>query len=258
MVISSRQNDRIKHINRLRQQQIDQFVVEGVKEISQALQRFEIEEFYCCPKLFTEQSKKIIDNYQDVPRYEVTSYVYQRLAVRGNREGLVAIFSCRQFPLSELNFTTDSPLLVICQQLQKPGNLGAIIRTTLAVAADALIVVDQKMSIYNANVIRASLGYLFKVPLAIASSSEVLTFLEQQQITAVVADGNPAGVIYSEYNFCLATAVIFGSEADGLSKFWRQKKLTSIYIPMSPPVDALNVAVCAGIILYEARRQRLC
>ena len=256
MVISSRQNHRIKHINRLRDQQVDQFVVEGAKEINQALQRFEVEEFYCCPPLFSEESKKIIDSYRNVPRYEVTSYVYQRLAVRGNREGLVAIFSCRQFPLSELKFTTVTPLLVVCQELQKPGNLGAIIRTTLAVAADALIVVDQKMSIYNANVIRASLGYLFRVPLAIADSVEVVEFLEQQQITPVVADGNPSGVIYSEYNFCSATAVVFGSEADGLSKFWRQKKFTSLYIPMSPPVDALNVAVCAGIILYEARRQR--
>ena len=255
MVISSRQNPRIKHINRLRDQQIDQFVVEGAKEISQALQRFEVEEFYCCPPLFSDEAKKIIDSYQYVPCYEVTPYVYQRLAVRGNREGLVAIFSCRQFPLSELKFSTDNPLLVICQQLQKPGNLGAIIRTTLAVAADALIVIDQKMSIYNANVIRASLGYLFKIPLAIANSVEVFEFLEQQRITPVIVDGNPAGIVYSEYNFCSATAVIFGSEADGLSKFWRQKNLNSIYIPMSPPVDALNVAVCAGIILYEARRQ---
>lgn len=257
MVISSRQNHRIKHINRLRQQQVDQFIVEGAKEISQALSRFEVEEFYYCPSLFSDEAKKIIDSYPDVPCYEVTPYVYQRLAVRDNREGLVAIFACRQFPLSELKFSTDSPLLVICQQLQKPGNLGAIIRTTLAVAADALIVIDQKMSIYNANVIRASLGYLFRVPLAVANSVEVFEFLEQQQITPVVVDANPTGVIYSEYNFCSATAVIFGSEAEGLSNFWRQKKFRSIYIPMSQPVDALNVAVCAGIILYEARRQIL-
>lgn len=256
MTISSRQNQRIKRVNRLRDEQVDQFVVEGAKEINQALHRFKVEEFYCCPHLFSKETRKIIDSYQHVPCYEVTPYVYQRLAVRGNREGLVAVFACRQFPLSELKISRTDPLLVICQELQKPGNLGAIIRTTLAVAADALIVIDQKMSIYNANVIRASLGYLFRVPLAVANSNEVCNFLEQQQIAPVIADGDPAGIVYSAYNFRSATAVVFGSEADGLSDFWRQRQLTRLHIPMSPPVDALNVAVCAGIILYEARRQR--
>ena len=234
---------------------MNRFCVEGAREIKQALQKFKLLELYLQREILSPEAEEILHTSKETIQYPVTAHVYQKIALRENKDGIIAVFASRDFPLTDLSLSAN-PLLVVCQEIQKPGNLGAMIRTTLACGCDALIVIDQKMNIYNPNVIRASLGYVFNAPLAVADSAGTLAFLQANGITIALADGSRPGVTYSDYDFTRPTAVVFGSEAEGLSPFWRHQDLTRIHIPMQAHVDSLNVSVCGGIILYEAQRQR--
>ena len=258
-LISSLQNPRIKELLKLRRAQkikrTQRFCVEGAREIEQACQRFTLLELYVQEEALSDPARAIVATCNEVLPYAVTASVYTKIAVRENNDGIVAVFAARDLPLAEL-VLSDCPLLVVCQELQKPGNLGAMIRTALAVGADALIAVEQKMQVCNPNVIRASLGYVFTLPLAVASSAEVFEFLQTKKINIAVADGSRPGLTYSDYDFTAPTAIVFGSEAEGLSSFWRERDVTRLHIPMTAAVDALNVSVCGGVILYEAWRQR--
>ena len=258
-LLSSFHNPHIKALLKLRRAQkikrTQRFCVEGAREIEQARKRFELLELYVQEETLSEQARAVVAACTAVLPYTLTTSVYAKLAVRENKDGLIAVFAARELPLSELRLS-DCPLLVVCQELQKPGNLGAMIRTTLAVGADALLAVEQKMHICNPNVIRASLGYVFTLPMAVASSAEVVEFLQANNINIAVADGSQPGLTYTDYDFTAPTAIVFGSEAEGLSPFWRERNVTRLHIPMCAAVDALNVSVCGGIILYEAWRQR--
>ena len=258
-LISSLQNPHVKALLQLRRAQkikrTQRFCVEGAREIAQACQRFELLELYVQEETLSDQARAIVAACKVVSPYAITPHVYAKLALRENKDGIIAVFAARDLPLSELVLSA-CPLLVVCQELQKPGNLGAMMRTALAVGADALLVVEQKMHICNPNVIRASLGYVFTLPLAVASSVEVAAFLQANNIHIAIADGSRPGLTYSDYDFTQPTAVVFGSEAEGLSAFWREYNATRLHIPMCGAVDALNVSVCGGIILYEAWRQR--
>ena len=234
------------------------FAVEGVREISQALPNFSLLELYYHHKRRSDGANAIIARYgKTCKEFALAPHVFSKIAVRENKDGLVAVFASRSFPLSDLKLT-ESPLICVCQEMQKPGNLGAMIRTAVAVGCDALIVIDQSMSIYNPNVIRASLGHVFNAPLVLTSSEELYPWLCANNINIVLADGSPPHrTAYTDYDFCQATAIIFGSEADGLSDFWRSKTdIERLHIPMNQPVSSLNVSVCGGIVLYEALRQR--
>lgn len=258
-LIASFQNPHIKALLQLRRAQkikrTQRFCVEGAREIEQARQRFELLELYVQAETLSTKARAIVTKCKEVLPYTLTAAVYAKIALRENKDGIVAVFATRELPLSELQLS-DCPLLVICQELQKPGNLGAMIRTALAVGADALIAVEQKMHVCNPNVIRASLGYVFTLPLAVASSAEVVEFLQEKNINIAVADGSRQGLTYTDYDFTQPTAIVFGSEAEGLSTFWREREVTYLHIPMNIAVDALNVSVCGGIMLYEAWRQR--
>ena len=258
-LISSLQNPHVKALLKLRRAQkikrTQRFCVEGAREIEQACKRFELLELYVQEETLSAKAHAIVAACATVSPYALTPHVYAKLALRENKDGLVAVFAARELPLAELHLSA-CPLLVVCQELQKPGNLGAMMRTALAVGADALLVVEQKMHICNPNVIRASLGYVFTLPIAVASSIEVATFLQANKINIAVADGSQPGLAYCDYDFTQPTAVVFGSEAEGLSTFWREYDATRLHIPMAAAVDALNVSVCGGIILYEAWRQR--
>ncbi len=258
-LIASLQNPHIKALRKLRRTQsskrLQRFCVEGAREIEQARKSFALLELYVQEETLSDAARVIVAACGAVSTFTVTPSVYAKLAWRENQDGLVAVFAARELPLSELQLS-DCPLLVVCQELQKPGNLGAMIRTALAVGADALIAVEQKMHVCNPNVIRASLGYVFTLPLAVASSAEVMEFLRAKHINIAIADGSRPGLIYSEYDFTAPTAIVLGSEAEGLSPYWRECDATRLHIPMTAAVDALNVAVCGGVLLYEAWRQR--
>ena len=234
---------------------MQRFCVEGAREIEQARKRFALLELYVQEHTLSDTARAVVAACAEVSPFMLTHPVYAKLALRENQDGLVAVFAARELPLSELRLS-DCPLLVVCQELQKPGNLGAMMRTALAVGADALIAVEQKMHVCNPNVIRASLGYVFTLPLAVASSAAVVAFLRAKNINIAIADGSRAGLTYSEYDFTAPTAIVFGSEAEGLSAFWREQDVTQLHIPMRAAVDALNVSVCGGVMLYEAWRQR--
>ncbi len=258
-LLASLQNPRIKALFKLRRAQkikrTQRFCVEGAREIEQARRRFVLLELYVQEETLSAQAHAVVAACTEVSPYALTASVYAKLALRENKDGLLAVFAARELPLSELRLT-DCPLLVVCQELQKPGNLGAMMRTALAVGVDALLAVEQKMHICHPNVIRASLGYVFTLPIALASSAAVVEFLRAHNISITVADGSQSGLPYTAYDFTAPTAIVFGSEAEGLSPFWRTGAVTRLHIPMCAAVDALNVSVCGGIILYEARRQR--
>ena len=257
-LITSVANPKIKALVRLlKKNKHPTFAVEGVREISQALPNFSLLELYYHHKQRSAGANEIIAMHSKTCKvYALAAHVFSKIAVRENKDGLVAVFASRSFPLADLKIA-KLPLLCVCQEMQKPGNLGAMMRTAVAVGCDALIVIDQSMSIYNPNVIRASLGHVFNAPLVLTSSEELHPWLCANNINIVLADGSPPHqTIYTEYDFRQATAVIFGSEAEGLSSFWRKMDVTRLYIPMHQPVSSLNVSVCGGIVLYEALRQR--
>ncbi|MDE3269353.1 MAG: RNA methyltransferase [Pseudomonadota bacterium] len=260
-LITSVANPKIKALVRLLKKGSDSaFTVEGVREISQALPNWGLLELYFHQQRRSADADAIITKHGKVGKaFALAPHVFSKIAIRANKDGIVAVFAYRRLPLAGLALTSFSkpPLLCVCQELQKPGNLGAMMRTAVAVGCDALIVVDQSMSIYNPNVIRASLGHVFNAPLALASSAEAYDWLCANNINIVLADGLPPHhMSYTAYDFRQATAIVFGSEAEGLSDFWRKLNVTRLYIPMRPQVSSLNVSVCGGIILYEAWRQR--
>jgi TrmH family RNA methyltransferase len=150
---------------------------------------------------------------------------------------------------------SKNPLIVILEQIEKPGNLGAILRTAAAASTEAVIAADPHTDFYNPNVIRASQGTCFKQTLVSASSSEIFQWLKKQKIPlyAATAHGN---VLYTDIDWRSASAIAFGEESQGLTKVWRQKAKAQIKIPCPKSVSSLNISVAAGIIIYEAWRQR--
>lgn len=257
--ISSLQNPRIREVQRLleknrerRRQQL--FVAEGRREVSLALQAgYQIEFLLQCNDIYQpDPLYPILADASCV--YEISRAVYNKLAYRADSEGIIMLAKTRDHSLESLSLDAD-PLILIVETVEKPGNLGAILRSCDAAGADALILCDQATDIYNPNVIRSSLGCLFSQKLAIASSSQVVSWLEKKQVKAFAAA--PQGSIsYDQADYSGPVALVFGSESHGLSEFMMNKLSRKISIPMAGKIDSLNVSVSAAIILFEAVRQR--
>lgn len=184
----------------------------------------------------------------------VTPAVYARMAYRGGTEGLIATVKARPRSLADLSLS-EHPLLVVLESVEKPGNLGAVLRSADAAHADAVIVCDPLTDLYNPNLIRASIGAAFSVPCAACSSEECIAFLRERGIsilTAQLQDSRP----YYDTDMRQATALVMGTESTGLTDCWRQAADAHIRIPMLGRLDSLNVSVSAAILLFEAVRQR--
>ena len=185
---------------------------------------------------------------------EVPAALYEKIALRGSSEGIIAEMKVRSHRLEDLSLP-ENALVIVLESIEKPGNLGAILRSADGAGADALIVCDPLADVYNPNVLRSSLGALFSVPTAICSSEEAIAFLQQHKVqilTAQLQDSKP----YYDVDMTGSTALVIGSEADGLTDAWRIAANRHILIPMLGKMDSLNASVSAAILLYEARRQR--
>ena len=257
-VITSVQNARVKHVVALQQKsslrrEKGLFVVEGQREIEHCIAcGYEIVEMFTVDGLqFTVYGLQFTVDY---PTTAVTPQVYEKMAYRGSTEGIIAIAKCKDHRLKNLNLK-ENPLIVVLESVEKPGNLGAILRSAEAAGVDALIVCDPLTDIYNPNVIRASIGGVFSVPIAVCTSQECIAFLKEHKVRILTAQLQDS-YDYYDYDMRQATAIVMGTESTGLTQQWREAADAHIRIPMLGRLDSLNVSVSAAILMYEAVRQR--
>ena len=253
-ILSSAQNPRIKNLLLLQQKSSERrkqglFVVEGRRELQHCVEAgYEIDTLFLCPELLEGAS------YTAAHVFEVTPDIYEKIAYRGTTEGVVAIIRSRQMTLENLQLP-ENPLLMVLERVEKPGNLGAILRSADAAKADAVIVCDPLTDLYNPNLIRSSIGAIFTVPTVACTSEGCIRFLQGhgiQILTAQLQDSH----LYYDTDMRKGTAIVMGTEATGLTNQWREAATAHIRIPMLGRLDSLNVSVSAAILLYEAVRQR--
>ena len=255
--ISSLQNQKVKQLVLLQQKsserrQSDLFVVEGLRELRHCVSKgYEIESLFFCPQLLTEQ----IDDLRAEQIYEVTPQVYEKIAYRGSTEGVMAVMRMKHLRLEDLQLR-EQPLIVVLESVEKPGNLGAVLRSADAAGADAVVVCDPITDLYNPNLIRASIGALFTVPTVATDSATCIQFLKQRGIRILTAQLQDSELYYDTDMRC-GTAIVMGTEATGLTNQWREAADAHIRIPMCGRLDSLNVSVSAAILLFEAVRQRM-
>jgi TrmH family RNA methyltransferase len=254
--ISSLQNQKVKQLVLLQQKsserrKSDLFVVEGLRELRHCVSKgYEIDSIFFCPSLLHES----IDGLKVSQIYEVTESVYEKIAYRGSTEGVVAVMRMKHLQLDDLKLS-ENPLIVVLESVEKPGNLGAVLRSADAAGADAVIVCDPLTDLYNPNLIRASIGALFTVPTVSVSSEACIAFLKAKGIRILTAQLQDSELYY-DTDMCRGTAIVMGTEATGLTNQWRESADAHIRIPMLGQLDSLNVSVSAAILLFEAVRQR--
>ena len=184
----------------------------------------------------------------------VSGRLYEKIACRGGTEGIVAVMRVQERRLADLPLSA-SPLVLVLERVEKPGNLGAVLRSADAAGVDAVLVCDPLTDLYNPNLIRASLGALFSVPTVACSSQEAFDWLVAKGIAILTAQLQDSKLYY-DTDMVRPTAIVFGAEDTGLSPFWRERADAHIRIPMAGAMDSLNVSVSAAILAFEAVRQR--
>ncbi len=260
--IHSLQNDRIKKAVRLRdrrgRQQQQRIIIDGCREVERALQAGvqPLEVFVHDAHIHDSQIQAITDRLEPEGGQltYVTPDVFEKIAFGNRSEGIVMIAAEPQLRLEQLTLSDDAFICVL-ESVEKPGNLGAIVRTADAAGVAAVVVADGRTDLYNHNAIRASLGAIFQVPVCAATASETRDWLRGQQFTVLAARVDGA-VSYASVDYHGRAALVLGSEADGLSDVWRGEEVTAIALPMLGIVDSLNVAATAAVLFYHALHQR--
>jgi TrmH family RNA methyltransferase len=260
MPITSVQNPRVKAAVRLRDRsgRDDQgrIIIDGVREISRAVAAgVEIVEFFLFPELCRDdEHQRLLAAARNVERIEVVPHVMEKLAFGHRVEGVVAVGRPPQRKLVDLKLPKDA-LVAVVEGAEKPGNLGAILRTADAAGVAAVIVADGGTDLYNPNAIRASLGAIFTIPVCTATSDEALAWLRQERFRLLAARVEAAAE-YTTADFRGRAAIALGSEARGLSDQWQAADILAIRLPLLGSVDSLNLSATAAILFYEALRQR--
>jgi RNA methyltransferase, TrmH family len=257
--ITSAQNPFIKSLVLLQEKakarkQSGTFLIEGMREIELALKgNYELETVLFIPELVSEkQITKLSNNRIDL--IEISKEVYQKLAYRDTTEGILAVAKTKSLQLSELQLP-ENPLILVMEAIEKPGNIGAMLRTCDAANVDAVIIANPKTDLYNPNIVRSSVGCLFTNPIATGSTEEVIKFLNEKNITIFGATLQNSQ-FYHQQDYTTPTALVVGTEATGLSEAWRTNAIQNIIIPMQGEIDSMNVSVASAILLFEAKRQR--
>nr|WP_321235204.1 RNA methyltransferase [uncultured Psychroserpens sp.] len=258
--ITSTQNQLVKQILVLKEKSRERkkagrFIIEGQRELmlaSKANYQIQLVLFY--PELASESDlDELIAS--EIERVLISKEVFQKLAHRHTTEGIIAIAETKDHHLSTLIFQKKNPLILIAEAPEKPGNIGALLRTADAANIDAVIIANPKSDLYNPNIIRSSVGCIFTNQIAISETSEIITFLKANNI-AIYCAALQASVDYHSQDFTIATAIVVGTEATGLSNEWLKHATQNIIIPMQGAIDSMNVSVAAGILIFEAKRQR--
>ena len=262
MQITSLQNPRIKHAVKLRQRSHRDrdglILVEGYRELKQALDhRHPVREVFFCPACFQGTNEDaLIERCREAGAdlVECSQPVFEKLAYRDRPEGLLAVAPPIQRALAGLELPA-CPLLVVAEAIEKPGNLGTILRSADGAGADAVVVCDRCTDINNPNVVRASIGLCFALPVVEAETAETLAFLKERGIR-LVATTPHADTVYTEADLAGPAAILVGTEQVGLSESWLDAADVRVRIPMLGRADSLNVASATTLLLYEAARQR--
>ena len=255
--VTSAQNPKIRNLLLLQEKSKARreqglFVVEGRRELGQALEAgFKVRTLFVCPELAEGWQWNLSD---DALVVEIPETLYRKVAYRESTEGIIAEVEVRTLRLEDLQLS-EKPLIVILESVEKPGNLGAILRSADAARADAVIVCDPLTDLWNPNLIRASLGGIFTVPTVCASSSETIGWLRARGIRILTAQLQDSSWYYHT-DMTGGTALVMGTESTGLTDIWRTAADAHIRIPMLGRLDSLNVSVSAAILLFEAVRQR--
>ncbi len=259
--ISSIQNQLVKDIIQLQHKaktraKMGLFCVEGVREITLAQQGgFCLKTLLFCIEIIDfEMLQTIFDISQIDTLISVSKEVYQKIAYRESSEGVIAIIETKTFEIEALKLSKN-PLILIAESPEKPGNIGALLRTADAAQIDAIIITNPKTDLFNPNVIRASLGCIFTTQIATSSTKKCIEFLKYKNINIYGATLQDSAIYYHE-NYTQPTALVVGTEATGLTETLRNATTKNINIPMEGAIDSMNVSVAAAILIFEAKRQR--
>lgn len=257
--LTSTQNPKIKRLVALREKSSARreegvFLVEGLREAEHCLEGgFSIRSIYFCPEICAKED--VLALAKNTPaQFEVSREVYEKIACRESTEGVIAEVRCHNLSLGDLKLG-ENPLIAVLESVEKPGNLGAVLRSADAAGVDAVIFCDPLTDLWNPNLIRASLGAVFTVPTVCCSSEQAISFLKERGIRILTAQLQDSSLYY-DCDMRGGTAIVMGTESTGLSQQWRQAADAHIRIPMLGRLDSLNVSVSAAILLFEALRQR--
>lgn len=261
--ITSAQNPKIRTLLELQEKSKERrrnglFVVEGRRELLHCIAAgYEPYTVFVCPEILPESDRREIEEAaagKGCSWIEIPQHLYDKVAYRGGTEGVIAELRCKEMGLSGLHLK-ENPLVVVLEAVEKPGNLGAVLRSADASGADAVIVCDPLTDLYNPNLIRSSIGAIFTVPVAAATSEETIRWLKDNKIKIYTAQLQDSEWYY-DADMKGGTAIVMGTEATGLTDAWRKAADAHIKIPMLGRLDSLNVSVSAAILMFEAVRQR--
>lgn len=259
--ITSAQNPKIKALLELQEKskarrKEGMFVVEGRRELMHCIDAgykpFSI--FFCQEIISADDINEIAQATDQCSFYQIPQHLYDKVAYRGGTEGVIAEMHCKEMSLESLQLK-ENPLVVVLESVEKPGNLGAVLRSADASGVDAVIVCDPLTDMFNPNLIRSSIGAIFTVPVATASSEDTIKWLKSKGIKIYTAQLQDSEWYY-DTNMKGGTAIVMGTEATGLTDIWRKAADAHIKIPMLGRLDSLNVSVSAAILMFEAVRQR--
>lgn len=261
--ISSFQNPRIKHIvklnNRRYRDEQNQFIIEGYRPLLKAIQNdYPVSELYICPELFlgpNEETLLIEIEKKNIPLFTVTEGPFRKIAYRHRPEGLLAIAPQQKIHLKDCE-AVEKGFYCIIEAIEKPGNLGSILRSADAAGVHGLILCDLCTDIFNPNVVRSSIGTLFSVPLYLSEPEHAFQWCRNNNIS-VIASSPHTDRLFTSADYTHGTAIVAGSEQYGLSDFWLEHADSTVAIPMLGQADSLNVATATTLLLYEVVRQRL-
>ena len=262
-IILSLKNPSVKGLVKLRQsarrrRELGRFPVEGFAEIEVGLAaKTTFPEAYCCPAFFRDRTEEALLRRLEATGATVTELgkdAFAKVAYREHPDGLFAVAEIWELKTDRLSLGTD-PLVLVLDEIEKPGNLGGILRTADAFGVTAVLLADPALDFFNPNVIRASRGLSLSMPVAAGTKEEIFTYLLKQEIRILGSSAKNPRPLW-ETDLKGATAIILGSEREGLGSFWRERFDEALVIPMSGTADSLNVSVAASCFLSEAARQR--
>ncbi|MDX6747276.1 RNA methyltransferase [Polaribacter sp. PL03] len=258
--ITSIHNSYIKDLLKLQEKSRERkktglFIIEGKREISLAIAAdYKFDTILYFDGLISEQEVLHLFN-ENINRIIISKEVYQKLAYRASTEGIIAVTKAKSFSLEDIKFKNKNPLLLIAEGIEKPGNIGALLRTADAANVDAVFIANPKSDLYNSNIIRSSVGCVFTNQIATGTSEEIIAFLQQNNIKIFATTLQNSNEYHKEI-YTEGSAIVVGTEATGLTAVFRDKATQNINIPMQGKIDSMNVSVAAAIVLFEAKRQR--
>lgn len=257
-MITSLQNPQVKEVVKLREgkrrREDGRFLIDGQREVERAIRSgIRIDKVFYVPERVSESLKTALSDSQ-ADLIDVSESVMEKVAFGNRDEGVVAVAFRPKNSLDNLKLS-ENPLIAVAEGVEKPGNIGALLRSADGAGFDALILADCKTDVFNPNAVRASLGTLFSVPVVETSSQEAVEWLKKKKIQIFAARCD-CSILYTTADFTKPCAIAVGAEADGLTDVWSGSDVQAIHLPMNGIADSLNVSVAAAVCFYEALRQR--